>query len=92
MVFTFRRRRLRLVTCNIYTRALMCLGWGGMCAVTQAYRGHANFSKSRLATNLEFTVHHYAGQVIYNAAGFIEKNRDQLQVCTSAHLDLNASR
>lgn len=46
----------------------------------QAYKDHPNFSKNRLATTMEFTVHHYAGMVTYNASGFVEKNRDQLQV------------
>ncbi|CAN0463856.1 unnamed protein product, partial [Hapterophycus canaliculatus] len=47
---------------------------------TQAYKDHANFNKERFGTKLEFTVHHYAGRVIYNTGGFVEKNKDQLQV------------
>lgn len=46
----------------------------------QAYKDHENFSKARLSTGVEFILHHYAGQVMYNAIGFVEKNRDQLQV------------
>lgn len=50
----------------------------------QAYKDHDNFNKERFATKLEFTVHHYAGRVIYNTGGFVEKNKDQLQVCACA--------
>lgn len=49
----------------------------------QAYKDNENFNKERFATKLEFTVHHYAGRVIYNTGGFVEKNKDQLQVWSS---------
>ncbi|CAM9773650.1 unnamed protein product, partial [Discosporangium mesarthrocarpum] len=44
----------------------------------RSYKDHPNFSKDRLATSLQFSIAHYAGEVIYDTLGFVEKNRDQL--------------
>ena len=39
---------------------------------------HQNYSRSRFS-DLEFTIKHFAGDVTYQADGFLEKNRDRLQ-------------
>jgi hypothetical protein len=41
------------------------------------FNGHAHFSAVRTAPEL-FVVHHYAGSVTYNSAGFLLKNGDKM--------------
>lgn len=41
---------------------------------------HPNYEKPRMQCD-QFIVKHFAGRVIYDVAGFLEKNNDSLQVC-----------
>ncbi|KAG8391355.1 hypothetical protein BUALT_Bualt01G0179200 [Buddleja alternifolia] len=41
----------------------------------QTYKGHKRFSKPKLART-DFTINHYAGDVIYQADQFLDKNKD----------------
>ncbi|XP_073274635.1 myosin-12 isoform X2 [Primulina huaijiensis] len=41
----------------------------------QTYKGHKRFSKPKLART-DFTINHYAGDVIYQADHFLDKNKD----------------
>uniref|UniRef100_A0AAV1TMU3 Unconventional myosin-Vc n=1 Tax=Peronospora matthiolae TaxID=2874970 RepID=A0AAV1TMU3_9STRA len=45
--------------------------------VLDACSDHPSIEKNRI-NPLEFTIHHYAGDVTYNGAGFLEKNKDTL--------------
>ncbi|KAH9253514.1 hypothetical protein BASA81_008561 [Batrachochytrium salamandrivorans] len=49
--------------------------------LTKQHEKHANFRKPGVKTNYErgsFTVIHYAGAVMYNTLGFLEKNKDKI--------------
>ncbi|XP_067667763.1 chitin synthase chs-2-like [Haliotis asinina] len=48
--------------------------------ITANCRNHKLLTKSK-AADLAFSIHHYAGTVEYQAAGFLEKNRDKLSAC-----------
>lgn len=39
---------------------------------------HPAFSRARLAGPYEFSVRHYAGEVLYHAEGILDKNRDSV--------------
>ena len=41
-------------------------------------RRNIAYEKSRFATDGNFTVKHFAGNVVYNVSGFLEKNNDSL--------------
>ncbi|CAI5741853.1 unnamed protein product [Peronospora destructor] len=45
--------------------------------VLDACSDHPSIEKNRI-NPLEFTIHHYAGDVTYNGTGFLEKNKDTL--------------
>ncbi|OWZ23109.1 Myosin [Phytophthora megakarya] len=45
--------------------------------VLDACSNHPSIEKNRI-NPLEFTIHHYAGDVTYNGTGFLEKNKDTL--------------
>lgn len=47
--------------------------------LTALHAEHPHFSRPKFASN-DFIVAHYAGPVCYRSAGFLEKNRDTLQV------------
>lgn len=42
------------------------------------YKSSQRYIKPRLYNDISFGINHYAGKVIYNAKGFLEKNRDNL--------------
>ncbi|CAL5398354.1 unnamed protein product [Camellia sinensis] len=52
----------------------------------QTYKGHKRFSKPKLARTA-FTVNHYAGDVIYQADHFLDKNKDYVVAEHQALLD-----
>ncbi len=55
--------------------------------VTLVQKLHVNheknslYVKSRIGDSKQFGVCHYSGQVSYDVTGFLDKNRDTLQVC-----------
>eukprot|EP00257_Ricinus_communis_P024459 XP_025011873.1 myosin-12 isoform X1 [Ricinus communis] len=55
----------------------------------QTYKGHKRFSKPKLART-DFTINHYAGDVIYQADQFLDKNKDY--VVAEHQALLNASK
>ncbi len=42
-----------------------------------SFRKHPNFFPDK-GSSLQFTIHHYAGRVLYRIEGFLEKNKDSL--------------
>jgi myosin heavy subunit len=42
------------------------------------FKSSSRYVKPRLYNDISFGINHYAGKVIYNARGFLEKNRDNL--------------
>ena len=42
------------------------------------FKSSNRYIKPRLYNDISFGINHYAGKVIYNAKGFLEKNRDNL--------------
>lgn len=50
------------------------------------YKGHKRFSKPKLART-DFTINHYAGDVIYQADQFLDKNKDYVVAEHQALLD-----
>ncbi|XP_052193684.1 myosin-12 isoform X2 [Diospyros lotus] len=55
----------------------------------QTYKGHKRFSKPKLART-DFTINHYAGDVVYQADQFLDKNKDY--VVAEHQALLNASK
>ncbi|PSS10051.1 Myosin-12 like, partial [Actinidia chinensis var. chinensis] len=52
----------------------------------QTYKGHKRFSKPKLART-DFTINHYAGDVVYQADQFLDKNKDYVVAEHQALLD-----
>lgn len=56
--------------------------------LTALHAEHPHFSRPKFASN-DFIVSHYAGPVCYHSNGFLEKNRDTLQVRVNACMIMN---